>query len=63
MHTPAYRLGNHRPENVYRIMDPDDYHKDVVIAHVCDKDNADLIVRALNEYAVRHGGGSTVDCG
>lgn len=45
----TYRLGNHRPENIYRVND--EHPEGVYIGHACNKEDADLIVRALNMMA------------
>lgn len=46
--TTAYRLGRHRPENIYRVIDDMDADNDVYIAHACNPDDARLIMYALN---------------
>lgn len=49
--TTAYRLGRHRPENIYRVVDNLDSDNDIYIAHACNPDDAALIVLALNILA------------
>lgn len=51
MSVPAYRLGRHRPENIYRVLDDLDSDNDQYIGHACNPDDAALIVRALNLLA------------
>jgi hypothetical protein len=47
----AYRLGRHRPENIYRVVDDTNSDNDLYIAHACNPDDAQLIVYALNRMA------------
>lgn len=47
----AYRLGRHRPENIYRVVDDTDSDNDLYIGHACNPEDARLIVRALNYLA------------